>query len=100
MELLNHKFQELMNIKIPSYFQPFTDMRTEVSIDGATVGEALEDLFRQFPQLKPHFYTHWGILSANVLIYLNRDEIFSLDGLNTKVTSDDHITIVPTASGG
>jgi sulfur-carrier protein len=89
-----------MKMKIPSYFQPFTDWNTEVSVDGATVGDVLEDLFRQFPQLHQHFYTHWGILSANVLIYLNRDEIFTLNGMNTPVTIKDHITIVPTASGG
>jgi molybdopterin converting factor small subunit len=89
-----------MIIKIPSYFQPFTDWKTELNVEGATVGEVLEDLFRQFPQLRQHFYTHWGILSANVLIYLNQEEIFTLAGLNTPVNSTDRITIVPTASGG
>jgi molybdopterin converting factor small subunit len=89
-----------MIIKIPSYFQPFTDWKTELNVEGVTVGDVLDDLFRQFPQLRQHFYTHWGILSANVLIYLNQEDIFTLAGLNTPVNSTDRITIVPTASGG
>lgn len=89
-----------MKLKIPSYFQPFTDMQTELSVEGTTVGEVLDDLFRQYPQLRQHFYTHWGILSANVLIYINQEDIYNRNGMNTPVTATDHITIVPTASGG
>jgi molybdopterin converting factor small subunit len=89
-----------MLLKIPSYFQPFTDWKTEITVDGKTVGEVMADLFKQYPGLKPHFYTHWGILSANVLIYLNKDEIFTKDGMDTKVMHGDKITFVPTASGG
>ena len=89
-----------MDIKIPSYFQPFTDWQTELTVEGTTVGEVLDDLFKQYPQLRPHFYTHWGILSANVLIYLNKDEIFTLGGMDTPVNDTDRVTFVPTASGG
>jgi molybdopterin converting factor small subunit len=64
------------------------------------VEEALDDLFRQHPNLRPHFYTHWGILSANVLIYLNQDEVFTLQGMATEIKPGDTLRVVPTVSGG
>lgn len=89
-----------MKVKIPSFFQPFTEWKPELVLSGRTVGEVMEDMFNQYPDLRQHFFTHWGILSANVLIYLNGEEIFTLQGLDTRVTDNDHITFVPTASGG
>jgi sulfur-carrier protein len=87
-------------IKIPSYFQPFTEWNTELQVNGKTVGESLQQLFDRFPTLKPHFYTHWGILSANIIIYLNEDEIFTLQGMDTPMKDADRIILVPTSSGG
>jgi sulfur-carrier protein len=87
-------------IKIPSYFQPFTEWQTELPVNGTTVGESLQQLFNRFPNLWPHFYTHWGILSANIIIYLNEDEIFTLQGMETPMKDTDRIILVPTSSGG
>lgn len=98
MELITVMIQ--MKVKIPSYFQPFTDWKTEVDVEGGTVGAVMENIFGQFPELRQHFYTHWGVLSANVLIYINQDEVFTRQGLDTPVNADDRITFVPTASGG
>jgi molybdopterin converting factor small subunit len=89
-----------MKMKIPSYFQPFTYWKDEAEVQGDNVGLVIADLFRQFPELKPHFYTYWGILSANVLIYINQDEIFTRQGLDTPVQTGDMVRIVPTVSGG
>jgi molybdopterin converting factor small subunit len=87
-------------LKIPSYFQPFMDWKTEMEIPTGTVGDALNHLFEQYPQMKPHIYTYWGILSANILFYVNEDEIFSRQGLDTPLEPGDRLILVPTASGG
>ncbi len=87
-------------IKIPSYFQPFTDWTTEITIEQGTVRSALEELFEQYPEMRKHIYTHWGILSANVIFYLNQEEIFTLQGLDTPMEGTDRLIMVPTASGG
>lgn len=90
----------MVEIKIPSYYQPFTEFQTELKVDGHTVGEAMERLIRTFPDLKPLIYTYWGILSANIIIYLNENEIFSLQGMDTPIQDGDRILLVPTISGG
>jgi molybdopterin converting factor small subunit len=89
-----------VTIKIPAYFQPFSEWNSELVVDAKTTGGVLEALLKTYPQLRPHFYTHWGILSANILFYLNEDEIFSLQGMETPVKDGDRFLLVPTASGG
>lgn len=89
-----------ITIKIPSNFQPFCDMRTELPVQAATVGEALGLLIKEFPVMHQHIYTHWGILSANVLYYLNQEDIFALQGLDTPVVDGDRFILVTTATGG
>jgi molybdopterin converting factor small subunit len=87
-------------IKIPSYFQPFTDWKSELIVKPGTVNSALEEMFEQFPILRSHIYTHWGILSANVIFYVNQEEIFTMQGLETQLMDGDRLIMVPTASGG
>lgn len=90
----------MVQIKIPSYYQPFTEFKTEMQVTAATVGEAMEILLNTYPGLRPLIYTYWGILSANILIYLNDEEIFTLQGMDTPIKETDRILLVPTASGG
>jgi len=90
----------MSTIKIPSYFQPFTDWKTELTVKPGTVNSALEELFDQYPIMRRHIYTHWGILSANVIFYVNQEEIFTMQGLETPLNEGDRLIMVPTASGG
>lgn len=98
-EWMRHLMADI-TVKIPSYFQPFCDWQGEFPAQAETVGAALELLLEQYPDLRPHLYTYWGILSANVLFYLNKDEIFSLQGMETPLKNGDRLLLVPTASGG
>jgi molybdopterin converting factor small subunit len=90
----------MISIKIPSLYQPFTEWKSEFKIQADTVGDALRSLLEQVPNLYPHLYTHWGILTANVLIYLNDDEVFTLQGLDTPLKTGDALRLIPTISGG
>jgi molybdopterin converting factor small subunit len=50
--------------------------------------------------MRRHIYTHWGILSANVIFYINQEEIFTMQGLETPLKEGERLIMVPTASGG
>lgn len=89
-----------ITIKIPSNFQPFCEMQTELAVQAETVGGALELFIAKYPAMHEHIYTHWGILSANVLYYLNQEDIFALQGLETPVKDGDRFILVTTATGG
>lgn len=71
-----------------------------MEIPTGTVGDALNHIIELYPHMKAHIYTYWGILSANVLFYVNEDEIFTRQGMDTPLKPGDRLILVPTASGG
>ena len=87
-------------VNIPTALRAYTNQQGEVSIDGATVGEILNNLAESFPQLKKHIYDDAGKLRSFVNVYLNDDDIRYLQKSDTEVNDGDTISIVPSIAGG
>jgi molybdopterin converting factor small subunit len=68
--------------------------------DGATLGEVLGDLVRQYPQLEGQVVTDDGSLHRFVNVYRNDEDVRYLDKLDTKVSDNDVISILPAVAGG
>ncbi len=73
---------------------------SEVTADGSTVGEVVEDLIRQFPGIAPNLKSPDGGLHKFVNVYVNDEDIRYLDKLDTKVGEADQIAILPAVAGG
>jgi adenylyltransferase/sulfurtransferase len=71
-----------------------------VEVKGATVGEAMNDLVAQHPELRRHLYGEDGKLRAFVNLYLNDEDIRYLQKEATAVKDGDDISIVPSIAGG
>jgi adenylyltransferase/sulfurtransferase len=87
-------------IHIPTPLRPFTDKKEVVDVSGATVGELLADLTKQYDGLKKHLYTEEGKLRNFVNVYLNDEDIRYLQKEQTPVKSGDSLSIVPSVAGG
>lgn len=68
--------------------------------NGDTLGEAVEDLVRQFPGLAGQVVTDDGTLHKFVNVYVNDDDVRYLDKLDTKLAEGDVISILPAVAGG
>ncbi len=64
------------------------------------MGESLSELQARFPQLKEQLLDEHGAVRKFVNIYLNQDDIRSLDDLKTPLTDGDEISIIPAIAGG
>ena len=62
-------------IHIPTPLRPFTEKRESVEVTGATVGELLADLTKQYEGLRKHLYADDGRLRNFVNVYLNDEDI-------------------------
>jgi molybdopterin converting factor small subunit len=71
-----------------------------VSARGENLREALEDLILQFPQLKGQVITDDGQLHKFVNVYVGDDDVRYLDKLDTKLSGDETISILPAVAGG
>jgi len=71
-----------------------------VEVKAGTVGEALNGLVAQHPDLRRHLYTEEGKLRAFVNIYLNDEDVRYLQKEATAIGDGDNISIVPSIAGG
>jgi molybdopterin/thiamine biosynthesis adenylyltransferase/rhodanese-related sulfurtransferase/molybdopterin converting factor small subunit len=90
----------MATIQIPTPLRRFTGEAGDVEVQGGTVDEALGDLTRRYPGLKPHLYTAEGALRSFVNVFLNDDDVRHLERGATKVAPGDTLTIIPSIAGG
>ena len=88
--------------RIPTYLASFADGRNVLAIDGspATVSEALEALWEEYPGLRDRIVDEQGTVRQHINIFVGDEAIRFADGLSTKVPADAEILIVPAVSGG
>lgn len=89
----------MASIKIPTPLRPYTANQAQVSVSGATVGEALNDLTSQYPELRQHLF-NGGELRNFVNVYLGEEDVRFLRGLNTELENSDSLRIIPSIAGG
>jgi molybdopterin converting factor small subunit len=87
------------SVRIPPVLRDAVDGSRELPASGATVGEALEDLFARHPALRARV-TEDGSLSPFINVYVNDRDVRFRDGLDTPVGDADTIIILPAMAGG
>ncbi|HYB79952.1 MAG TPA: molybdopterin-synthase adenylyltransferase MoeB [Thermoplasmata archaeon] len=87
-------------VKIPTPLRSFAGGATELSLEGTTVGAVLGELAGAHPALKRHLFTPEGRLRSFVTIYLNDEDIRSLEREGTPLKDGDVVSIVPAVAGG
>lgn len=87
-------------IRIPGPLRALASGEGDVEVRAATVGGALDELVRRHPGLLRHLRTESGRLREHVNVYLNEDDVRTLDGEATGLAAGDTITVVPSIAGG
>lgn len=88
-------------IHLSGYLKPFSGGETEIWLEGdlATVGEALDSLWRRHGGLRDRVLTETGDIRQHVNIFVGSDDVKRLKGLQTSLKSAD-IHIFNAVSGG
>ncbi len=87
-------------ILIPTPLRQYAGNRSELELDGSTVGELLDALSKQHGELRRHLYSGEGKLRSFVNVYVNDEDIRHLQKEATQVGAGDTISIVPSIAGG
>lgn len=92
----------MITFQISGYLTEFTGGRAEVKIDGApaTVGAALDELWRQHVGLRDRVLTEQGLVRPHVNVFVNSETVRRDQVLQTALTGDAEICIMPAVSGG
>ena len=87
-------------VRLPTVLRQHAGGQASVQANGGTVGEVIEDLVRQFPLLAGQIVTDEGAIHKFINLYRNDDDVRYLEKLDTKVSDDDVISILPAVAGG
>jgi molybdopterin converting factor small subunit len=87
-------------VRLPTPLRPYAGGRKEVDVKGTTVADALADLAKSYPELSHHLYDDNGRLRPYVNVFLNEDDVRTLQGESTPIADEDRLVIVPSIAGG
>ena len=88
-----------IEIQLSSVFARYAGNQTIIEVKGSNIGECLEDLFRQYPELKKIFLDKDGNLLRAYDIYLNGASAYPKE-MTKAVKDSDKLHIVPVIYGG
>jgi len=89
----------MKTVRIPPTLRPETGGERQVIATGATVRELLDDLIARFPGLRAQLVEDDDI-APFVNVYVEGEDVRTLDGLETPVQDGDTVILLPAMAGG
>ncbi len=89
-----------VKVRVPGPLRRLTAGESVVEVDGSTVAQALDALEAKYPGFRERLYDQDGKLRQFVNIYKNDEDIRFGSGLETELTQEDDLSIVPAVAGG
>jgi len=90
----------MTTLRIPTPLRTYTGGKSEVTVSGSKIAEALNDLTTQFPAIKPHLFHETGELRPFVNLFVGENNIKDLQGVDTPIKDGDKIMLIPSIAGG
>jgi sulfur-carrier protein len=89
-----------VRVKIPTQLRTAAGGESELSVDGATVGEVLDAVFDRHGELRDRLSDGDGGLRRFVNVYVDGEDIRFGEGLETAVADGNEVQILPAVAGG
>jgi molybdopterin/thiamine biosynthesis adenylyltransferase/rhodanese-related sulfurtransferase/molybdopterin converting factor small subunit len=90
----------MATVIIPTPLRKFTNNTARLQVGPGTIHSTVEELTRNFPDLKKHLLDEGGNIRSYVNIFIGNDDIRDLQQEKTAVKEDAVISIVPAIAGG
>ncbi|WP_432091947.1 MoaD/ThiS family protein [Streptomyces sp. NRRL F-5630] len=88
-----------IEVRIPTILRTYTDGAKAVEGSGDTLAELFADLDSRYAGIQERI-VDGGKLRRFVNVYLNDEDVRFLDGISTKLSDGDSVTILPAVAGG
>jgi sulfur-carrier protein len=89
----------MTKVRIPPTLREQTGGERELAADGDTVRELLDDLMSRFPALRSQLVED-DDLAPFVNVYVEGEDVRTLDGLETEVRAGSTVILLPAMAGG
>jgi molybdopterin synthase sulfur carrier subunit len=89
-----------VNVRIPTQLRNLSGGASEVSVEAATVADALKALDAAHPGFAERLFDESGALRRFVNVFVADEDIRFMQGVDTQVTDGQVVSIVPAVAGG
>ena len=89
-----------VTVRLHGAYSDFAGGARKVTIEAATVGEALDALPRTVPGLRERIRDEQGRIRVHLNVFHNEEEIRGTEGESASLRDGDTVHLVPAMSGG
>jgi molybdopterin synthase sulfur carrier subunit len=90
----------MATVMIPTPLRRLTGNQSKITLEGDNIGTLIQAADAKFPGIAERILDESGNVKRFINIFLNDDEIRTLQGLETPVKESDRVSIVPAMAGG
>lgn len=90
----------MATVLVPTPLRRLTGGQAKLEVSGSDVGALLVAINQQFPGITDKVLDDDGNVKRFINVFVNDDEIRTLQGLQTPVQANDRVSIVPAMAGG
>ncbi|MFE7646803.1 MoaD/ThiS family protein [Streptomyces phaeoluteigriseus] len=88
-----------IEVRIPTILRQYTDGKKAVEGSGDTLADLFTDLETRHTGIQARIVEK-GQLRRFINVYLNDEDVRFVEGIDTKLTDGDTVTILPAVAGG
>ncbi len=89
-----------VTVLIPTTLRAYTERKSEIDLEGETVGKVLQNLVSLYPDSKKSLFDEEGKPRSFVNVFLGETNIKNLNGLDSETKNGDTIMLIPAIAGG
>jgi molybdopterin synthase sulfur carrier subunit len=89
-----------VSVRIPTILRTYTGGASEVSAEGGTLAEVLDNLDSNYSGIRGRIIDEAGELRRFVNVYVGNDDVRFLDNLTTATPDGSQISVIPAVAGG
>ena len=87
-------------VRIPTPLRRLTGNQAKVQVSGDTVADLVTTLDKSYPGIKDRLVDETGDIKRFINIFVNGEEIRTLQGAATPLKEADEVSIIPAMAGG
>ncbi|MBK8046441.1 MAG: MoaD/ThiS family protein [Anaerolineales bacterium] len=90
----------MATVLVPTPLRRLTAGQAKLEVEGNDVGSVLQAMDAQYPGVADKLLDGDGNIKRFINVFVNETEMRTLQGLQTPVTANDKVSIVPAMAGG
>jgi len=89
-----------VSVRIPTILRTYTNGESQVSAEGGTLSEVIDNLDASYPGIKGRILDEQGAIRRFVNVYVGNDDVRFIDGVDTQTAEGAQISVIPAVAGG